>query len=221
MIEIQNLQKTYTLHHQKISALKGVNLHIKKGQIICIYGPSGSGKTTLLNLIAGLEKPDLGHIIVNQQNIARHAHAGYIFQDFLLIPYLTVSENIQAPCLFNHDHLKTENLPALLKKVGLEHRKNHHPAYISGGEKQRVAIARALILSPEIILADEPTGNLDEETGEKIIELLLDCWKTKKFTLIIASHDQKLLQIAHKVIFLKNGLIYPSYALPRLQKYPL
>ncbi|KKP37719.1 MAG: ABC transporter-related protein [Candidatus Peregrinibacteria bacterium GW2011_GWA2_33_10] len=196
MLEIRNLSKSYIYNKQKFFALKNINLDIKEGEIIAVFGASGSGKTTLLNLIAGFEKPTSGKIISFQ-----NSGIGFIFQDFLLLPFLTLEENIFLPLKFNK--IKDPYFQ-IIDETGLNHRRNHKPAFTSGGEKQRAAICRALITRPKLLLADEPTGNLDEKTAKSIIQLLQKLHKEKNFTMIIATHDQKIAKIADKIINLKN-----------------
>lgn len=217
MLKVSNLTKSFSLGKKKIAALSDATFEIKKGQIIGLFGPSGSGKTTLLNLISGLENPDSGKIFFKEKEITafsqtalskfRNRHIGYIFQDFLLINHLTLVENVLLPLTFSK---KKQNPHEILKKLGLEHRLNHRPPHLSGGEKQRAAIARALINNPELILADEPTGNLDEKTAAEIIKVLAEIPKTHESTLLIATHDQNILKIADRTLQISNGKITAS-----------
>lgn len=199
MIKIQNLTKSYYFRHQEITALKNITLEIKLGEIVGIVGPSGSGKTTLLNIIADLEKPDHGEIKKSFSKI------GYIFQDFFLLPHLTVRDNILLPLKFHES--PTANYEKLIHEVGLEKRQNHLPAYLSGGEKQRTAIARALITQPDLLLADEPTGNLDEATTTQILKLLKTIHQKHALTIILATHDNLVTALASRIIHLHSGTI--------------
>lgn len=204
MIKIKNIKKYYSLGSVNVSALNTINLEIKKGDYICIYGPSGCGKTTLLNLIGGLDKPTEGTIIVDGKEISsmssrkltkyRREYVGFVFQRFYLIPNLTVVENLLFPMKYiekdvsrkNHEKLAVR----LLEYTGISHLSDRKPTEISGGEQQRVAIARSLIGSPDIILADEPTGEIDRKNTKKIVSLFKKINKRDDKTIIIASHDE-------------------------------
>jgi len=219
MIKTHNITKTYNKGTTKVEALKGVSFSIENGEMVALMGASGSGKSTLLSLIGGLDKCDSGSISVDEKNIStlnaekladfRRDKIGFVFQQFNLIPTLSVIENIMLPLL----PIKMEKAECyraameVIEKVGLDTREKHLPGELSGGEQQRVAIARALINKPEIILADEPTGDLDSKTGEKILDLLMALNKKEKVTIIIATHDDKIAKkIKHKII-LKDGKI--------------
>ena len=219
MIKTHNITKTYNKGTTKVEALKGVSFSIENGEMVALMGASGSGKSTLLSLIGGLDKCDSGSISVYEKNIStlnaekladfRRDKIGFVFQQFNLIPTLSVIENIMLPLL----PIKMEKAECyraameVIEKVGLDTREKHLPGELSGGEQQRVAIARALINKPEIILADEPTGDLDSKTGEKILDLLMALNKKEKVTIIIATHDDKIAKkIKHKII-LKDGKI--------------
>lgn len=223
MIEIKNISKTYKIGDTKINALKNISLQVKKGEFLVIIGPSGSGKTTLMHLIGCLDKPSTGEIKIENKSIKnlndkelsmfRNQKIGFIFQDFKLHPHLTLLENVKLPLILNKNNkLKTsiieQKAKKILKEVGLEDRINHKPNEISGGQKQRVAIARALINEPSIILADEPIGDLDSKTGEKIISLLKNLHTQKNLTLIIVTHDMSITKHATKIIEIKDGEIY-------------
>lgn len=209
MIEIKNLEKTF----KKEIALKKADFKIKKSEFVALVGPSGSGKSTLLQLIGGLDKPTKGEIKVEGEKINcytdkelaayRNQKIGFIFQEFHLEQHLTVLENILLPTYFG----KTQpaNPDKLLAEVELINKKNAKALTLSGGQKQRIAIARALINKPKIILADEPTGNLDAETGNKIIKLLKKIHKAHKTTFLIATHDEKIAKIADRIIKIKDG----------------
>ena len=213
MIQITNLHKTFFNNHHPLQALRDFNLEIPKNQFLAIVGPSGSGKSTLLHLIGGLITPTEGHIFVNKKDLAkksdselshyRNDHIGFIFQEFHLQPELTVLENVLLPSRFNRKKPSLTYAKKIIKEVGLSDKLNSQVRDLSGGQKQRTAIARALINKPKILLADEPTGNLDDETGALIIKLLKSLHRSHKTTLIIATHDQKVAKSAQKTIKLQ------------------
>jgi len=214
MIKLSNVSKTFTVGTEKIHALKGIDLHIQKGEFLAIVGPSGSGKSTLLHLIGGLDNPTDGMIEVNGENIGtmkdrklseyRSRQVGFIFQDFKLQPHLTVLENVRMPQLFSR-RKKKQSSHKMLESVGLKDREKHKPTEISGGQKQRAAIARALMNNPKLIIADEPTGNLDSMTGKKIIDLLKTIHQKNSVTLIIVTHDRNIAKHATRIIEIKDG----------------
>jgi putative ABC transport system ATP-binding protein len=219
MINIHNITKTYSKGATKVEALKGVSFSIENGEMLALMGASGSGKSTLLSLIGGLDKCDSGSISVDEENISalnaekladfRRNKVGFVFQQFHLIPTLSVVENIILPLL--PSGIKKAECYSVakeaLEKVGLGAREKHLPGELSGGEQQRVAIARALVNKPKIILADEPTGDLDSKTGEKILELLQALNQKEKVTIIIATHDDKIAKKAKRQIVLKDGKV--------------
>ncbi|MCS7364972.1 MAG: ABC transporter ATP-binding protein [archaeon GB-1867-035] len=202
-----------------VKALRGINLEVFEGEYLSIMGPSGSGKTTLFNMIGGLDKPTKGEVYVNGRNLAemspkeladfRCFKIGYIFQTFNLIPFLTALDNVSLPMLFagltREERVKRAKM--LLEKVGLADRIYHKPDQLSGGQQQRVAIARALANNPSIILADEPTGNLDLETGLKIVTLLKNVSDERNVTVICATHDLKMLGVSDRIAWLRDGVI--------------
>ncbi|MGB9676984.1 MAG: ABC transporter ATP-binding protein [Candidatus Ratteibacteria bacterium] len=213
------LKKTYMLGKIPLHVLKGIDLEIEKGEYISIMGPSGSGKTTLFNMIGGLDKPTEGKVYIDEVDIAqldayelawlRCRKIGYIFQTFNLIPVMTALENVMLPMIFagmTTDDAR-EKAKQLLETVGLGDRLHHKPFELSGGQQQRVAIARALANDPAIILADEPTGNLDLRTGKEIINLLRQMNKEKKVSIITATHDLKMLDVSDRVIWIRDGMI--------------
>mgnify|MGYP000701763541 FL=1 len=218
MIQIKNLSKKYNCGNSCSTVLKNINLEIKEGGFIAIVGPSGSGKSTLLNMISGLDTPSSGSVTVNKSRLAslsdnelsryRSHHIGFVFQEFHLENFLTVRENVLLPSYFNH-HKKRDNKLAvkLIKDVGLENKIDSPINELSGGQKQRAAIARSLINQPQIIIADEPTGNLDLETGKSILKLLKTLHSEHKMTVIIATHDTHIAAAAKKIITLKDGEI--------------
>jgi putative ABC transport system ATP-binding protein len=220
MIEYKNVSKTYYVGNESVPALKNIYLKIEKGEFVVIVGPSGSGKSTLLHLLAGLDTPTGGSIHVNGINIAsisdsklsdyRNREIGLVFQDFKLHPHLNILENVQIPLYFNKKKLfkwfgAKRKARKILKEFGLGERLKHKPSEISGGQKQRVSIARALINEPPILLADEPTGNLDSITGREIISLLKQLHKEKKNTIIVVTHDKTLARYASRMIEIKDG----------------
>jgi len=216
MIKIKNISKTFTSGKSQVEALTNINLEIKEGEFVAIVGPSGSGKSTLLYLLGGLDSTTSGEIIVNNKNIAlfsdkelskyRNKEIGFIFQEFHVEPFLSVKENVLLPTYFNHKSVEDdEYAEKLIKEVDLSSKINSDINTLSGGQKQRTAIARALINRPNIILADEPTGNLDIKTGEKIISLLKNLHKKHGITMIIATHDHKIAEVAERIIKIEDG----------------
>jgi putative ABC transport system ATP-binding protein len=216
IIRLDKLSKSYTEGKNSKVVLNNISLEVSEGSIIALLGKSGSGKTTLLNLISGIDVPDSGEIVIydedlsrlkeQQRTIFRRTHIGFIFQFFNLLPTLTVKENLLLPLeLAESDDVS--RIPDLLEKIGLSDRLNSYPDILSGGEQQRIAIARALVHDPNILLADEPTGNLDFETGRQVIGLLEKLAKENGKTLIMATHSLELAEIADKIYSIKNGQI--------------
>ncbi len=218
MIELKQVTKVYRKGRVEVKALNGVDLTVKDGELTVLVGVSGSGKTTLLNLIGGLDVPTSGSVLVDGTDISRmdskqltlyrRQKIGFVFQFFYLIPTLTVLENVMLPLvpLPMGAKEKQEKALQLIEEVGLSERVNHLPGELSGGEQQRVAIARALVNDPQILLADEPTSDLDTETGNQIIELLRK-FQAKGKTVIIATHDERLTQIASHIVRMRDGRI--------------
>jgi len=218
IIKLQDVWKTYKLGDVDVNALKGINLEIMKGEFLVIVGISGSGKSTTLNLIGCLDLPSKGKVYLDGNDISkldesalaqiRGRKIGFVFQTFNLIPALNALENVALPMIFQgvdpEQRIKKAN--ELLIKVGLGHRMSHSPNKLSGGERQRVAIARALVNGPEIILADEPTGNLDSETGKEIINILTDLHKEGR-TIVMITHEIGYAKLAQRVCHLKDGQI--------------
>ena len=204
---------------ERVLALDNINLQIGKGEICCLLGTSGSGKSTLLNLMAGLEKPTKGEIKVRNHNVEklnerqlaklRQKYIGFVFQSYNLLEHLTALENVTMPLIFKGiPKKKRENrAKEMLKAVGLESRMNHKPSQMSGGQQQRVSIARAFITNPEIVFADEPTGNLDSKTTEDIMELIVGMAEEHNQTLVIVTHDTEISRYANKIIRIKDGCI--------------
>lgn len=220
MIELKNIVKTYKRGSETVYALKGINLTLKKGEFMAVTGPSGSGKTTLLHIIGCLDVPTSGTYKIDSievKNLSelelakiRREKIGFIFQQFYLIPGLTVFENITLPLIFRRKSKNKEDILSLIEYVGLQNRIYHTPKELSGGEMQRVAIARALINDPEIVLADEPTGNLDSKNSEKIFELLHSLYK-KGISVIMITHNPDLAKRAERIIILKDGVLENNY----------
>lgn len=219
LLIVRHLSKRYGKKEEEnsILALKDVNFSIKKGEFVVIIGDSGSGKSTLLNIIGGLDKQTDGEVIINNQNISmlsdkqltifRRKNIGFIFQDFNLIPELTVVENIILPLLLDHKKPDMSFLKIILQQLDLENRKDHLPSQLSGGQQQRVAIGRAIITKPSIILADEPTGNLDSKNSDRVINLLKEMSKNYEQTIIMITHNEKYVGIADQVLSLSDGLL--------------
>jgi len=223
-IKVEKVSKSYTMGEVEVKALDDVSISIKKGGIVSIVGPSGSGKTTLLNLIGALDYVDKGNIVIDGQKLStlsekelsylRREIIGYIFQNFNLLEEINAEKNIEMPMILakrpkEERKFKTEEL---LKAVGLYDRRDHKPDQLSGGEQQRVSIARALANDPELILADELTGNLDSDTGDRIIKLLLELSKKKKKTLIYVTHDTELAILADRQLFMSDGKIVKDFS---------
>lgn len=216
MLKIEKLKKEYKLGKSNIvTALAGVSFEMGEGDIVALVGPSGSGKSTMLSILGGLDREFEGEVIVDnkdireyESNFYRRYIVGTIFQQFYLNPSLTVAENILLPTIFSGKHSNKdthERLEYLLDKVGLNDRREHRPKELSGGQAQRVAIARALISSPRIVLADEPTGNLDSKTGNEIVELLFKLNEQEQTTMVIVTHDLELIDKVPDKLFLKDG----------------
>lgn len=213
-ISVKNLNKHFLQGKNTINVLNDVNLEIKSGEIIALLGKSGSGKTTMLSMLAGLDRPDNGNIVVDDQDLTnlseealceyRAKKLGIVFQQFHLIPHLTAFENVLLSFEINGNEDK-ETALKWLEMVGLKDRADHYPSMLSGGEQQRVAIARALSFGPPILLADEPTGNLDTETGKHIIEILFKMVREKKTTMILVTHDDELAAKADRIVRLVGG----------------
>jgi len=213
-----SLCKQYQIGDLTIQALKNLDLEVEKGEFVSIYGPSGAGKTTLLNLVGGLDKPTSGKVVVFGHDLGtydenflatfRCAYVGFVFQSYNLISTLTAIENVAFAVElagWSREHIE-ERSENLLRLVGLEHRANHFPAQLSGGEQQRVAFARALANDPPLLLADEPTGNLDVETGLEIVRIL-EKMKVEGKTVIVATHDERILELANRTLCLHDGRI--------------
>lgn len=217
IIEVHNLRKVYRMGNERIVALNHIDLEIEKGEICCLFGTSGSGKSTLLNMLAGLEKPTKGTIRIkkvpieklNESELAsfRQKYIGFVFQSYNLIPTLTAQENVALPLIFQGMGKKERDQRAkeMLEAVGLGKRLKHKPKEMSGGQQQRVSIARAFVNRPQILFADEPTGNLDTHTTLEVMDIITKIAKEFNQTLIIVSHDPEIADYAHKIITVQDG----------------
>ena len=217
ILRIENLYKTYGEGDNKVEALKDINLSINKGEFVAIIGASGSGKSTLLHLLGGLDRPSSGRVIIDEKSIYdykdeelsifRRRKVGFIFQFFNLIPVLDVEENIELPVVLDNEKVDEEYLNEIISILNLEDRRTHLPSELSGGQQQRVSIGRALINKPSIILADEPTGNLDSKNTREVIELLKFTARKFNQTLILITHDSNIAAMADRVITIADGEI--------------
>lgn len=218
-IKIRGLKKIYVVGSEHVRALDGINLNVPRGEMISIFGASGSGKSTLLNQMAGFEKPTAGSVTIsgvtisslNEREMAafRREHIGFIFQSYDLIPYMTALENVALPLIFKgaDKQVRDKRAAALLKRVGLADRMNHYPTEMSGGQQQRVGIARAFAAGAEVILADEPTGNLDSVTTEDVMDMIGDLSRRTKKTVVLVTHNPALAKRCDRIITLKDGKI--------------
>lgn len=219
MIQLEDVVRSYLVGKTQVQALRGLDLEIKDGEFVAIMGPSGSGKSTLMHLIGGLDAPDQGRVLLGDQDIAkqngnqlaeiRGRKIGFVFQTFNLIPTLSALKNVELPMVFQKIPRRDRHARAreLLEQVGLGERLNHRPSELSGGERQRVAIARALVNDPQILLADEPTGNLDAESGEQVMRILTQLNKERKMTVIVVTHNSDVARHAHRIVRMKYGQI--------------
>ena len=220
VLEIDRLTRTYKSGSGSLTVLDSVSFELMKGDTVSIVGPSGSGKTTLLGLAAGLDAPTSGKVVLcgndmgskteDQRALVRNKHVGFVFQSFRLIPTLTALENVTVPAELQGRKNATEDARRLLIEVGLGDRTDHYPAELSGGEQQRVALARAFINKPAILFADEPTGNLDGDTGDHIVKLLFKLNETAGTTLVLVTHDLDLAAKTQRIIRLKRGKLVPE-----------
>lgn len=221
ILNVRNLEKSYSSGSRQLTVLHDISFDIEEKETFAIVGPSGSGKTTLLGLCAGLDQPDAGNIELCNTNLSeltederavlRNQKIGFVFQDFQLLPTLTALENVAVPLELQGAKNAMKTGQELLDKVGLGDRYDHYPSQLSGGEQQRVAVARAFSNNPAILFADEPTGNLDAETGEKVIELLFELNREAGTTLVIVTHDLDLANMTQRILRLKGGKIMESH----------
>ncbi|MCS7198233.1 MAG: ABC transporter ATP-binding protein [Candidatus Bipolaricaulota bacterium] len=219
VVRVENVTKEYTLGRTIVKALRGVSLEIQRGEFLCVAGPSGSGKTTLLNLIGCLDKPTSGRIVLEGQDVSRlsakelawvrRRRLGFVFQNFNLVPVLTAYENVELPLLLLGVSAaeRRRRVYELLESLGISDFAYHRPDEMSGGQQQRVSIARALVTEPALVLADEPTANLDSETGKAIIELMHDLNTKRGTTFVFSTHDPKVMERASRLVHIRDGLI--------------
>jgi len=230
ILEVREVKKSYRMDKVLVPALCGVSFDVKEGEFLTIFGPSGSGKSTLLHLMGCLDRPDDGEILIDGSNVLklsddklaelRLTKMGFVFQFFNLLPKFTALRNVELPLTIAGVPEKEalEKAKEMLNLVGLEARMNHRPSELSGGEQQRVAIARALINNPKIVLADEPTGNLDTKTGWEIIQLMKKLNEDKGQTFVVVTHDPHISETADRIIYLKDGLVEGIKEAPRRNK---
>jgi putative ABC transport system ATP-binding protein len=221
LISLENLQKTYPMGKTEVHALKGINLTITEGEFVSVAGPSGSGKTTLMNIIGLIDSPGGGSLVIDGREIQNQSRReltrmrreciGFVFQSFNLLPVLSVFENVELPLIIGKQGgskaERRERVEYLLEEVGLAERRKHTPAELSGGQQQRAAIARALVTRPRIVIADEPTANLDSATGEKVLGLMKKINREEKTTFLFSTHDPAIWQMADHVVFLHDGRV--------------
>jgi len=219
IIYVKDVRKVYQMGDEEVVALKRINLKIYKGEVCCIFGTSGSGKSTLLNQLAGMEKPTQGQVFIRGKNISRmgeeelaafrQEHMSFIFQSYNLLPSMTAVENVAMPLMFKGvDRKKREAMAEnMLRRVGLSHRLHHYPSQMSGGQQQRAGIARAFVSRPEVVFADEPTGNLDTKTTEEIMDMVMGFARRFNQTIILVTHDPGMSRYADRIVTLVDGVI--------------
>jgi putative ABC transport system ATP-binding protein len=222
VVEIKGLKKEFQRDSFSVVALENIDLVVQEGEFLCLMGPSGSGKTTLLNIIAGIDRPTAGELRVLEENVAalsedrlaawRNVHVGFVFQTFNLIPVLTAFENVELPLLLTKlsGRERQEHVMTALKLVGLEDRVQHYPRQLSGGQEQRVAIARAIVTDPTLLMADEPTGDLDAHSAEEVLDILSRLNRDFKKTIILVTHDPRAARHATVIRHLEKGQLLPS-----------
>ena len=219
IIYVKNVRKVYRMGDEEVVALKRINLKIYKGEVCCIFGTSGSGKSTLLNQLAGMEKPTDGQVFIRGKSISRMSeeelaafrqeHMSFIFQSYNLLPSMTAVENVAMPLMFKGMDRKRREAMAeeMLKRVGLSHRLHHYPSQMSGGQQQRAGIARAFVSRPEVVFADEPTGNLDTKTTAEIMDMVMGFARRFNQTIILVTHDPGMSRYADRIVTLVDGVI--------------
>ncbi|HMG43788.1 MAG TPA: ABC transporter ATP-binding protein [Acidimicrobiales bacterium] len=222
LLEMDAVVKRYRRGGEDVVALGGVDLAVEPGELVALVGPSGSGKSTLLQIAGGLDLPDTGRVVVDGRDLAelsvaeraraRRRQIGFVFQFFHLLPTLSVAENVELPLLLDRRRNRGARVRGLLERVGIDHRAGHLPAELSGGEMQRAAIARALVGEPELLLADEPTGNLDSATGADVLELLAGVVDEAGTTLVMVTHDEAAAARADRVLHLRDGRLVDTHA---------
>ena len=218
MIELQGIRKVYRMGTQSLEALRGVSLRIERGEFVSIMGPSGSGKSTLMNIVGCLDTPTEGNYVLDGERVAgltfdqlaaaRNRKIGFVFQNFNLLPYATAWENVELPLLFDGKNARKrkERVAELMKAIGLLDWREHRPSELSGGQQQRIALARALANDPPILLADEPTGNLDSRSGQEIMDILTDLWKNGR-TIVMVTHNDHISARSQRIIRLFDGMV--------------
>jgi putative ABC transport system ATP-binding protein len=233
VISVRDVHKVFRRGETEVHALAGVSLDVAAGDFVSIMGPSGSGKSTLLHLLGGLDMPSRGEIVIDgtaisrmtddEITIFRRRKIGFVFQFFNLLPTYSAEENVALPLLLDRRRARDvrARVAAALEQVGLTHRRGHRPDELSGGEMQRVAIARALVIDPVLILADEPTGNLDTRTGEQILALVRDANRTRGTTVVLVTHDARAAAYARRVVTVKDGVVVGEAAPPGLPAVPV
>lgn len=233
VIEVTDLWKEYSAGEETVEVLRGIDLNITRGEICCIFGPSGSGKSTLLNQLAGLEKPTRGQVSIGGVTISqldeaqltnfRQRRMGFVFQSYNLLPNLTATENVALPLMFRGipKQQREQMAQELLTRVGLGHRLNHFPGQMSGGQQQRVGIARAFIARPDIVFADEPTGNLDSKATLEVMDMICSFARDFHQTVILVSHDPEMASYAHRVVTLLDGrVVNDRYTRQKIYPFP-
>jgi putative ABC transport system ATP-binding protein len=226
VLEARELAKTYGEGHARVEALRGIDLAVQAGEFLAIMGPSGSGKSTLLHLLAGVEQPTSGQVLLEGRDLAqldddertliRRRRMGFVFQHFNLLPTLTAAENVTLPLLLDgvSPSEARERGTAALTLVNMEHRQTHLPSELSGGEQQRVAVARALVIQPALLLADEPTGNLDSDAGQQVVDLLRRLVRERRQTIVIVTHDAQVAAQADSIVHVRDGRLEPTVIAP-------
>lgn len=217
VIELEEVVKRYQSGEETVEALKGVDFHAERGEMVTVIGPSGSGKSTMLNMIGLLDTPTEGTVRLDSRDVTdftedelteeRRSGIGFVFQDFHLLPMLTATENVELPSMWNTSVDRRERAVDLLQRVGLGDRLDHAPDQLSGGQRQRVAVARALVNEPQILLADEPTGNLDQDTAATILEEITRLKEDENIAVVAVTHDEQLMEYADRVVQLVDGVI--------------
>ncbi|WP_193310787.1 ABC transporter ATP-binding protein [Halorubrum halophilum] len=217
VIQLRDVVKRYNTEAETIEALKNVDFHANRGEMVVVTGPSGSGKSTMLNMIGLLDTPTTGEIFLDGRNITdfdederteeRRSQLGFVFQDFHLLPMLTAEENVELPSMWDTDVDRRERAVDLLERVGLGDRLTHTPDELSGGQQQRVAIARSLINEPDILLADEPTGNLDQDTGKTVLDEITRLKQEENIAVVSITHDEQLVEYADRVVRIVDGVV--------------